>query len=345
MKIKFALALFLTTSITFGAGYKPIVLDPSYEHDKWKTLPRDHVFEFAAYTTSFDGADDNNGDSSDSDKWGIPEWVSFEIKKLVVDHPLANRPSKWLTNKDLNDEGTAPTDSTYAVSGTNKLKEVKGSYRYVRGHMCPKDTAERISADAAYNTHTVLNAVPQLQWQNNGIWKGLEQDCQKWADDHDRVWVISGPVFFGKSPASLDVTAVYTTAPLDKEGRVAGVSSIHIDRVKERRRSTKRPDLVPVPDPETGSFCRRKGSKLLVRIDNQGSGPAGSFKTTVDFFSHGKVTRSTTGLGPGDSVNLEFDIPPGSFDPDVEFRIQVDASNDVEESNETNNVANDVCIG
>lgn len=181
------------------AGLKPIVIDPTYEHDRWGTLPQDHIFTFAAYITSFDGDDDNNGDS-DSDKWGIPEWVAYEIKGDRTDDPLTKRP-KWMTDKELYEAGIAPSDKSYAVSGTRKLKEVKGDYRFVRGHMCPKDAAERVSSDAAYNTHTVLNAVPQLQWQNNGIWKDLEEQCVDWADQYGRIWVICGPVFFGKEPA------------------------------------------------------------------------------------------------------------------------------------------------
>jgi DNA/RNA endonuclease G (NUC1) len=59
-----------------------------------------------------------------------------------------------------------PNDDSYYVSVTREFKEVKEDYRFVRGHMCPKDTAERISRDAAYNTHILVNAVPQLQWKN-----------------------------------------------------------------------------------------------------------------------------------------------------------------------------------
>ena len=51
--------------------------------------------------------------------------------------------------------------------------------------MCPKDTAERISRDAAYNTHILVNAVPQLQWQNNGIWKDIEQLSTDWNDKNN----------------------------------------------------------------------------------------------------------------------------------------------------------------
>lgn len=190
---------FLLSPPSASADYKPIVLDFTYEHDKWVTQPRDHMFRFAVYTVSFDGADDNSGDGT-RDIWGIPEWVAFEIKGFTEDHPLAERPT-WLTDKQLFDQGIAPNDATYNVSGTRKLKIVKGDYRFVRGHMCPKDTAERISSDAAYNTHTVLNACPQLQWQNNGIWNKLESLCLDWADKYGRVWVICGPVFFGKTPA------------------------------------------------------------------------------------------------------------------------------------------------
>jgi DNA/RNA endonuclease G (NUC1) len=47
----------------------------------------------------------------------------------------------------------------------------------------------------------MMNAVPQLQWQNNGVWKKIEQSCNAWANKYERVWVVCGPVFFGKEPA------------------------------------------------------------------------------------------------------------------------------------------------
>lgn len=144
--------------------------------------------------------DDDNGDGV-GDRWGIPQWVAYEIKKLTVDHPLKKRPQAWITDEQLHAKGIAPDDPTYAVSGTKRLPEVKTDYRFVRGHMCPKDTAERVSADAAFNTHTILNAVPQLQWQNNGVWKKLEKLSLEWADKYGRIWVVAGPVFFDRNPA------------------------------------------------------------------------------------------------------------------------------------------------
>ncbi len=199
MKTFIFVIVLLTSPIILFGGPAPILLDYSYEHDRWITLPRDIQLDFAAYTVSFDSEDDNNGDGT-LDIWGIPEWVSFEIKELVIDHPLSSRP-RWMTDTNLFALGIAPNDESYSVPGANSIREVKTDYRFVRGHMCPKDTAERISRDAAYNTHILVNAVPQLQWQNNGIWKEIEQLSTDWADNYKRIWVICGPVFFSKTPS------------------------------------------------------------------------------------------------------------------------------------------------
>jgi|OpeIllAssembly_1097287.scaffolds.fasta_scaffold119926_2 DNA/RNA endonuclease G (NUC1) len=184
-----------------GKNYRPIVLDPNYNHTKWGITPTDLVYYFAAYTTSFDSDDDNNGDGT-PDIWGVPEWVAYEIKRKS-DKPMPEykRPASWLTDDSFNAKGIVPNDDTYAVAGTNEMKVVKDDYRFVRGHMCPKETADRMGEDAGYNTHTMLNAVPQLQWQNNGIWKLLEQKCMVWADKYGQIWVVSGPANFKKNPS------------------------------------------------------------------------------------------------------------------------------------------------
>jgi len=182
-----------------SSKFKVIIIDPSIEHDKWETKPVDIRYDFAAYTVSFDSPDPTiEGEGNLS--WGIPEWVAFEINK-GNSKPNCKRPSPWLTDITLSEDKVAPKDNTYMVSGTKELNIVSTDYRYIRGHMCPFATAARISCDAAWNTCTVLNAVPQLQWQNNGIWKELEKNCTDWADNHAKIWVICGPVFFKKEPS------------------------------------------------------------------------------------------------------------------------------------------------
>ena len=171
-----------------AANYKPIELHPDYEHDKWVTLPHDYIKEFRAYTVSFDTEDDNDGDG-EGEEWAVPEWVAYEIR--AVTEPLAaspGRPSRWITEEVLFQQLIAPDDDSYKGSG------------YSRGHMCMKHIAFRLGENADWNTHTVLNACPQIQPFNAGIWLNLEEMTAEWADLYGKVWVICGPVFYDKIP-------------------------------------------------------------------------------------------------------------------------------------------------
>ncbi len=74
------------------------------------------------------------------------------------------------------------------------------TYNLSRGHMCPKNIANRLGANADRNTHTTLNACPQWQWHNNGIWKDMERLTENWADEWGKLWVICGPIFLDRQP-------------------------------------------------------------------------------------------------------------------------------------------------
>jgi hypothetical protein len=144
-----------------------------------------------------------------------------------------------------------------------------------------------------------------------------------------------------ESETALDVVAVYTAA-----GREEAVETLHTERVPGRKIKVQEglPDLIPVPD-ANGSFCRREGNTLTVTVRNQGTAAAGPSTTRVDFGAHGISDQPTPPLGPGASVDLKFQIPPGCFDPDCEFRIAVDVSNVMAESDEGNNLASGACLG
>jgi hypothetical protein len=144
-----------------------------------------------------------------------------------------------------------------------------------------------------------------------------------------------------RSEASLDVSAVYSTAGIEGE---YSHSSIDVEQISERRiRLTGLSDLIPVPD-ANGNFCR-ENSVVLVTVANQGTGPAGASKTEVLFWGSGVVTKDTPGLGPGDSIDIPFDVLKGCFNPDCHFTIKVDRQDQVTESNEGNNIADGTCIG
>lgn len=106
------------------------------------------------------------------------------------------------------------------------------------------------------------------------------------------------------------------------------------------------PDLIPLPAP-AGFFCKLDPTSgdLIVTVRNQGAGPAGLSQTHVVFGTGFEDQRPTSALGPGSQVDLRFPIPLGCFQPDCSFRISVDVQDTVIESDETNNVATDLCLG
>lgn len=199
-----AVAAGSATSISLITDLKPIVLDPTYRHDRFDTQPKDIVRQFRAYTTSFDSDDDNNGDGT-GDNWGIPEWVAYELRATPSGLGSSpNSPSPWITDATLHSQDVAPNDDSYKQSG------------FSRGHMCMKFHAWRMGADAAFNTHIVFNACPQIQRMNNGAWKGLEENTGKWADKFDVVWIICGPIIFnGGTPSKFigDTNEVKVAVP------------------------------------------------------------------------------------------------------------------------------------
>ena len=168
----------------------------AYEHDRFSTQPVDHLRQFQAFVSSFDGADDDTGDGI-PDTLGIPQWVAYEMRRHEGEIESGKRPSTWSTDKELAAAGLAPTDDTYRYS-----REFRSAHPnwYVRGHLAMKYHAERISPDAARNTHTVLNAVPQRGEFNSGIWQDLECRTGAWANQYGAVWIVTGPVFYEGKP-------------------------------------------------------------------------------------------------------------------------------------------------
>lgn len=129
-----------------------------------------------------------------SDLLGVPHYVAYEMHALSgTQKKGGKRPSPWITEKDLAKEKIAPFDDTYAYS--RAFRDGHANW-YVRGHLCMKQHAGRLGKRAEWNTHTVLNAVPQRAVFNGGIWLDLENKTGKWADKFGAVWVIAGPVFY-----------------------------------------------------------------------------------------------------------------------------------------------------
>eukprot|EP00727_Mastigamoeba_balamuthi_P011524 m51a1_g6995 putative nuclease (742) ;mRNA; r:176654-180071 len=147
----------------------------------------DHLRHYEAFSVCFDGS----GDDDDGDGWpdtqGVPAWVSGRVAAVPpgFSYPAYARPSPWRTDEYLHASGEAPDDTSYRNSG------------YTRGHMFRKKDADRAGEQAGLQSHTVLNACPQLREFNAGVWAQLENKVSEWADKYGELWVISGPIFYG----------------------------------------------------------------------------------------------------------------------------------------------------
>lgn len=174
-----------------ATDFKKEVIDRSYQHDRYVTNSTDLVRTFRAYVTSFDSEDDDDGDGV-PDRWGIPHFVAYEMREHRRLPAGPKRPSPWITDPMLFAAGIAPADDSYAHSAAFLSSHPNW---FVRGHLCMKQHAFRLGLAADWNTHTVLNAVPQRNDFNSGIWQDLEDQTAKWADEYGAVWIITGPIF------------------------------------------------------------------------------------------------------------------------------------------------------
>ncbi|MBT9560909.1 MAG: DNA/RNA non-specific endonuclease [Myxococcales bacterium] len=170
----------------------------AHDHDRWGVPSGAIVREFDAFVSGFDDDDDDDGDGI-GDRWGVPEWVAYEIQRIdVACIPTHERPA-WTGDPALQARGLMSSDDTYATSAGFRKRHPAW---FARGHLAPKVHAERISKSAAEDTHTFWNAVPQRQAMNAGVWLHLEDLTGAWAQRHKRIWVISGPIFADRLPVA-----------------------------------------------------------------------------------------------------------------------------------------------
>ena len=99
---------------------------------------------------------------------------------------------------------------------------------------------------------------------------------------------------------------------------------------------------------EAEGYCRRPdpGENLVVRVRNQGNKSIFRHSTVLVVFNPGGPREGNARpIGSGDFTDVKFEIPTGWFDPDGDFKITVDANNDINETNEDNNGAVGICKG
>jgi hypothetical protein len=102
----------------------------------------------------------------------------------------------------------------------------------------------------------------------------------------------------------------------------------------------------PQPPDLTPSDLHLEGNQtLVVTVRNLGSGDAGP-STAEASFSPGVVRPvQTPAIPAGGSVELRTEVPADCFSPDCGYSVEVDAGQQLNESDETNNRASDSVVG
>jgi endonuclease G, mitochondrial len=163
------------------------------EHNPGLADNPDRLICFQAYVSNF-----NTKPRNAKPKFlGVPHWVSHHIKKAPNAPESGERPNSWFTVLELAEQGIAPIDDSYSFS--LKFRKTHKNW-YDRGHLAQKYLAERLGNKAAFFTHNVVNAVPQLHNFNAGPWLTLECMTGAWANKFGEVWVVAGPVFKKNKP-------------------------------------------------------------------------------------------------------------------------------------------------
>ena len=254
---------------------RPIVLDPTYDHTRFAIAPAENLREFRAFTVSFDSLDDDNGDGS-NDVLGIPNWVSHEVKRFEGDCIEAgDRPSRWFADAALFADGASPLDASYRYA--NPFRRYQRDW-YVRGHLAMRFLAARMGVDAAWNTHTLLNAVPQRRSFNSGIWLDLENLTGAWAQRYGAVWIMTGPIVIDQYPSG------YIGEPERDEVEVAIPEALFKIVVRETDEAAEQPfDVLAFIYPQVSAGYTQRNfdhTRFLTSVDEIEA------LTELDFFTN-----------------------------------------------------------
>jgi len=115
-----------------------------------------------------------------------PNWVAW---KLTGDHTYGPyRRENYDFHEDMDVPSPRANMHDYSYNGLG----------LERGHMCPAGD-NKWSDKAMDECHLLSNICPQYGKLNGGAWKYLEEDCRDWAKAYDCIYIVCGPIFYGKT--------------------------------------------------------------------------------------------------------------------------------------------------
>jgi hypothetical protein len=189
-----------------GAEFSPYPAAVSTQHDHRRYAPSARGLQklFTAYFAVFDDTDDDSGDGRPDLRFN-PEFVSYELRGVTAnangdfEEPDVSivRPGSWYSSREF-----APLIAAMPTPSTRRLDNSYDGIGEVwnRGHLTMSDHAQRISAEAACNTHHFWNASPQAEDLNQGPWRHLEDYSAAASNKYGRIWIIAGPIFDRATP-------------------------------------------------------------------------------------------------------------------------------------------------
>ena len=131
--------------------------------------PNDEIISHSSYTLKY------------NEQYEQAEWVAYRLTDVMISGNV-NRTDNFREDPAVN-------------TGSASLFDYKGS-GYDRGHLCPAADM-KFSNKAMSESFYMSNMSPQRPGFNRGIWKHLESQVRKWADDNDEIYVVTGPVLKG----------------------------------------------------------------------------------------------------------------------------------------------------
>lgn len=172
--------------------------------------------------TSFENTESNTNDSGKEEEFDLD--FGDEILKLiprnsneeVVHHKYyslgyneqkeqANWVAYVLTKESLqvpNVKRARHFKADYAVETRSSFFKDYSNSGYTKGHLAPAGDMA-FSKEAMQESFFMSNISPQLRSFNNGIWKELEETVRNWAYKKDKLYVITGPLFYDKNPKKI----------------------------------------------------------------------------------------------------------------------------------------------
>lgn len=135
-------------------------------------------------------------------------WVAYELRASRLDAPVVERRDRFRADPAVRSESASLKD--YYKSG------------FDRGHLLPA-AAMRWDSAAMADCFFLSNISPQRPGFNRGIWRKLEAHIRELTKKHERLLVLTGPVFDPEKPTTeigpngVDIPPAYFKVILDAQ--------------------------------------------------------------------------------------------------------------------------------